>query len=109
MLLLADPRWRDSLEAGRLYRYEFQVDDTWLDAQDHGCWVSRETQTPIAVEELTDLPGLIRASHAELRFVDDLSAAADYWRARPTLHTSAIRLRLIPEYQGVSGKPVQAP
>jgi hypothetical protein len=100
--------WRE----GKLFRYEFSRKDGFEDCKDHGVWVSRGSATPIAKEELTDLPKLALEADVDVSVVPQLGAVArqlynyEEMRFNTTLHVSMIRLALLPGWDGPGGKPV---
>ena len=77
-------------DAARLYRYELPV-KSFESLDDAGMWVAREAVTPLAMEELSDLPGALSACGVDLRVVESLTPLRGVWET--TLHASGIRLR----------------
>ena len=85
-----EARWLPALNAARLYRYELPV-KSFESLDDAGMWVAREAVTPLAMEELSDLPGALSACGVDLRVVESLTPLRGVWET--TLHASGIRLR----------------
>lgn len=85
-----EARWLPALNAARLYRYELPV-KSFESLDDAGMWVAREAVTPLAMEELSDLPGALSACGVDLRVVESLTPLRGVWDT--TLHASGIRLR----------------
>ncbi len=103
MLILVDASQAELWRSGQIYEYTFEGDDGWQDTGDHGCWISEVSQTPTAGRWLTDLPQAANEDGVEVQIVPDLIAAAEAWRAHPSLHVSAIRLSSL---GGPMGTPV---
>jgi hypothetical protein len=106
MALLVPAEFAVAWRTGHVFRYFFAPNETWLDTGDHGCWVSREAQTPISVERLSNLPALCAAERVLAQVVEDLPGLTARWRAT-TLHVSAVRHRLLSGYPGAGGTPVR--
>lgn len=85
-----EARWLAALSAARLYRYELPA-DAFETLDDAGMWVSRSAVTPLAIEELSDLPAVLAGCGVELRVVESLAPLRGVWDS--SLHASGIRLR----------------
>lgn len=83
--------WLDRIRAWRLYRYEFSMDGFESVQGDEWMWVSRRTQIPCSVTEISDLLQALAAANVELRFVSSLAHLRTAWNS--TMHVSGIRLR----------------
>lgn len=85
-----EARWLAALNTARIYRYELPA-ERFESLDDAGMWVAREPVTPLTMEELSDLPGALRACGVDLRAVESLTPLRRVWDT--TLHASGIRLR----------------
>ena len=85
-----EARWLTALRAARIYRYELPT-DSFESLDDAGMWVSRTPVTPLAREQLSDLPGVLRTLGVDLRVVESLTPLRGLWET--SLHASGIRLR----------------
>lgn len=85
-----EERWLEALNTARIYRYELPV-ESFEDLGDAGMWVSRAAVTPLAVNEIADLPAALAAGGVDLRVVESLTPLRGVWDT--TLHASGIRLR----------------
>lgn len=82
--------WFERLNRESLYRYDLPT-GTFMDLDDAGMWVSRETVTPLSVETLSNLPSQLAAQGVELRVMASLAPLRDVWST--SLHASGSRLR----------------
>ncbi|HEY8065997.1 MAG TPA: hypothetical protein VIF40_14910 [Methylosinus sp.] len=80
----------DELAEASIFRYELPHAE-FVDLEDAGMWVSRAAVSPLRVDELTDLPGELRAADVELRLVDSFADIGGVFDC--SLHASGIRLR----------------
>ena len=85
-----EARWLAALNKARIYRYELPA-GRFESLDDAGMWVAREPVTPLAMDELSDLPGALRSCGVDLRAVESLTPLRGVWDT--TLHASGIRLR----------------
>ena len=90
MLAYVEQGWLAALGGARLHRYELSA-EPFECLDDAGMWVAREAVTPLAMEELSDLPGALSACGVDLRVVESLTPLRGVWDT--TLHASGIRLR----------------
>ncbi len=72
-----------------LARYELP-NSTFIDLNDAGMWVSKESATPLGMMLIDRLDQALLAADVELRVVPSLVPYADVWQT--TLHASGIRL-----------------
>lgn len=72
-----------------LARYELP-NDTFVDLNDAGMWVSKAAVTPLEMITIDRLDQALLAAGVELRVVPSLVPYADVWQT--TLHASGIRL-----------------
>jgi len=82
--------WFERLRTGQIVRYCLPP-ESFIDLDDAGMWVSRETVLPTAVETIVDLPAAMREAGVELRVLPSLLPLRGVWET--TLHASGIRLR----------------
>ena len=82
--------WFERLKTAVLHRYELPA-EAFEDLDDAGMWVAREAVTPLAVEALSDLPGVLAALDVELRVMPSLLPLKGVWET--SLHASGVRLR----------------
>lgn len=115
MLLVIDESWVEQWEKATIYCYEFDSENGFIDCHDHGCWVSKESQTPLSVTKLTDLPKLCLERNIEIKIVPNLVEYAYSWMKMPemelmetSLHISMTRMRNLPGWVK-KGTPVSPP
>lgn len=80
----------DEWAQASIFRYELPRAG-FVDLEDAGMWVSRAIVSPLRIDELTDLPGELRAANVELRLVDSFPEVAGAFVS--SLHASGVRLR----------------
>lgn len=85
-----EARWLAALSAARIYRYDLPT-ESFEDLDDAGMWVSRAPVAPLGMEELSDLPRVLRGLGVDLRVVESLTPLRGLWDT--SLHASGIRLR----------------
>lgn len=114
LLLMIDRGWEELWRGCRLFRYSFDQKG-FLDTGDHGCWVSPETQVPLGIEELWNLPQLCDEAGVEVRVVEDLVGFGVEWAEvlrggsacfRGSLHVSMTRMRNLTGWPLGAGRPV---
>lgn len=90
MVAHIEKRWFDRLSRAKLYRYTLPADGFEpLDDTD-GLWVSREAVTPVAVDQISDIPRALEKAGVELRILPSLQTLQPLWST--SLHVSAIRM-----------------
>lgn len=90
MIACVERSWFARLCSTAIYRYDLPS-DTFVDLDDAGMWVSRETVIAQAMHRLDDLPGQLDAAGVELRLMPSLLPLRDLWQT--SLHVSGVRLR----------------
>lgn len=90
MIAHIEAAWLERLSRATLTRYEFPA-SAFESLDDAGMWVAREAVSPIAVNEISDLPGALREAGVELRVMETLTPLREVWSS--SLHASGIRLR----------------
>ncbi|MBX3096449.1 MAG: hypothetical protein KF812_06260 [Fimbriimonadaceae bacterium] len=105
MILAIQREFVEGWQSGHLFRYTFEMSDQWIDTKDHGCWVSQVPQKPIHVLRIEEFHSMAQREMCKVLSVEDLIPFTDQLRAT-SLHVSAIRHRLLPDFNGHPGTPV---
>lgn len=90
MVACIEAAWSERVRTAEIYRYELPP-EPFIDLDDAGMWVSRETVVPLHRDRLTDLPAELDAQQVSLRTLAGLAPLREMWAT--SLHVSGIRLR----------------
>ncbi len=95
--MVLEDGWLAALQSASLWRYTLPDSSFVLLDAIAGHWVSREAVEPVALVEITDLPGEIRAAGVNLR---GLPSIIEVWREviGSTLEFSGTRLSFAHDY-----------
>ena len=105
-----DRSCEDSWRTGHIYRYTFDANG-FEDCHGYGDWISRQTQTPLDVQLLNELPTAAALHGMSVEIVDSLvdlghkfyDFEAKGWTT--TLHVSMVRMGLLPAWDHAPSKP----
>jgi hypothetical protein len=96
--------WLERMRTTRVYRYEFAPENFIPLEGDGWMLVSRETETPIAMETLAeDLVEALRGDGVEVRIMPNLVPLWNAWEH--SFHFSGIRLRYAQDWPGNEPPP----
>jgi hypothetical protein len=106
MVIAIEQAWLERLLTTPIYRYTFPI-ETFIDCQDHGVFVSRETVAPIE-KNLVKPPEWLTRDNVELRLCPNLVPLSERLLSS-TLHFSLIRMRNAVGWTRPSGVPTIEP